>query len=79
MHTVGTMLILWYPHKMKINTQNKYSTEQAAAALGIRPQTLRASYCRSGSYFGVVPTKLPNRMLRWNAEAIERLLTGEVA
>lgn len=62
---------------MQINTQTKYSTEQAAAALGIRPQTLRASYCRAGSYFGIVPTKMPNRMLRWDAEAIDRLLNGE--
>ena len=64
---------------MQAHPQTKYSTEEAAAALGIRPQTLRASYCRTGSYFGIVPTKMPNRMLRWDAEAIERLLNGEVA
>jgi len=64
---------------MQANTQTKFSTEQAAAALGIRPQTLRASYCRIGSYFGIVPTKMPNRMLRWDAEAIARLLNGEAA
>lgn len=62
---------------MQAHPQTKYSTEEAAAALGIRPQTLRASYCRTGSYFGVVPTKMPNRMLRWDAEAIHRLLNGE--
>ena len=55
------------------------STEQAAAALHIRPQTLRAALCRDGHYFGVRPIKLPNRMLAWPAEAIHRLLTGEVA
>lgn len=62
---------------MQTSTQKKYSTEQAAAALGIRPQTLRASYCRTGSYFGIVPTKMPNRMLRWDAADIDRLLNGE--
>ncbi|EPZ16168.1 hypothetical protein M622_03040 [Thauera terpenica 58Eu] len=64
---------------MQSNTQTKYSTEQAAAALGIRPQTLRAALCRDGHYFGIRPVKLPNRMLRWPGEAIDRLLTGEVA
>ena len=55
------------------------STEQAAAALHIRPQTLRAAFCRDGHYFGIRPLKLPNRMLAWPAEGIERLLIGEVA
>ena len=56
-----------------------YSTEQAAAALHIKPQTLRAALCRDGHYFGIRPRKLPNRMLAWPVEAIERLLSGEVA
>lgn len=55
------------------------STEQAAAALHVRPQTLRAAICRNGHYFGVRPVKLPNRMLAWPAEAIGRLTAGEVA
>ncbi len=55
------------------------STEQAAAALHIRPQTLRAAVCRDGHYAGVRPHKLPSRFLAWPAEAIERLLSGEVA
>ena len=63
---------------MQTRTQTKISTEQAAIALGIQPQTLRAAYCRTGSYFGVVPTKMPNRMLRWDAEDISRLLNAEV-
>ena len=55
------------------------STEQAAAALHIRPQTLRAALCRDGHYFGIRPVKLPNRMLAWPVEAIERVTAGEVA
>ena len=53
------------------------STEQAAAALHIKPQTLRAAVCRAGHYAGIRPHKLPSRFLAWPAEAIERLLTGE--
>ena len=55
------------------------STEQAAAALHIRPQTLRRALCLQGHYFGIRPVKLPNRMLAWPAESIERLLSGEEA
>lgn len=56
-----------------------YSTEQAAAALHIKPQTLRAAICRDGHYAGVKPLKLPSRFLAWPAEAIDALLSGEVA
>ena len=53
-----------------------FSTEEAAAILKVKPQTLRAALCRDGHYFGIRPVKLPNRMLRWNAEDIARLLNG---
>jgi len=55
------------------------STDQAAAALHIKPQTLRSAMCRDGHYFGITPVKLPNRMLAWPAEAIYRLTAGEGA
>ena len=55
------------------------STAQAAAALHIKPQTLRVALCRDGHYFGIRPVKLPNRMLAWPVEAIERVTAGEVA
>lgn len=55
------------------------STEQAAAALHIRPQTLRAALCRDGHYFGVHPVKLANRFLAWPADQIARLASGEEA
>ncbi|WP_041645547.1 hypothetical protein [Aromatoleum aromaticum] len=55
------------------------STEQAAAALHIRPQTLRAAICRDGHYAGIVPRKLPSRFLAWPAAEVARLLDGEVA
>lgn len=56
-----------------------YSTEEAAAVLKIRPQTLRAALCRDGVYFGVRPQKARNRFLLWPADAIDALLNGGVA
>ncbi len=54
-----------------------YSTEEAAAALKVRPQTLRAALCRDGHYFGLRPVKCRNRFLLWDAAAVEALAAGE--
>lgn len=51
-----------------------YSTEEAAAVLKVRPQTLRAAVCRDGHYFGVRPQKARNRFLMWNAAAVDALV-----
>lgn len=56
-----------------------YSTEEAAAVLKVRPQTLRAALCRDGAYFGVRPQKARNRFLLWDAAAVEALAAGGVA
>ncbi len=56
-----------------------YSTEEAAAALKVRPQTLRAALCRDGHYFGLRPVKCRNRFLLWDAAAVEALAAGGVA
>lgn len=56
-----------------------FSTEEAAAILHIRPQTLRAALCRDGHYFDLRPIKRANRFLAWDATAIEALARGEVA
>ena len=56
-----------------------YSTEEAAAALKVKPQTLRAALCRDGHYYGVKPQKARNRFLLWDANAIDALTAGEVA
>lgn len=53
-----------------------YSTEEAAAVLKIKPQTLRAALCRDGHYFGCRPKKGPNRFLIWSAVEIDALLNG---
>ena len=54
----------------------RLSTDEAAEVLKIKPQTLRAAVCRTGGYYGVRPTKTPNRFLLWDAAEIERLASG---
>lgn len=54
-----------------------YSTEEAAAVLKVRPQTLRSAVCRDGAYFGLRPLKRANRFLAWPADKVEALAAGE--
>lgn len=53
-----------------------YSTEIAAARLGIRPQTMRAGVCRAGEYAGIKPVKRVNRLLGWPATEVDRVAAG---
>lgn len=55
----------------------KLPTESAAQRLGVQPQTMRSGYCRNGHYMGMVPVKLPNRLLLWPSEDIDRLTQGQ--
>lgn len=55
------------------------TTEQAAAAFHVRPQTLRAALCRDGHYLGIRPSKGPNRFLLWPADKIGALIAGDQA
>jgi hypothetical protein len=58
--------------------QRKYlSTEELAALVLVKPESIRAALCRCGHYAGLRPIKLANRRLAWPAEAVERLLGGE--
>ncbi len=41
------------------------SAAEFAALNGIRPRTVYERFCRTGSYFGVVPRKLANGRLRF--------------
>jgi hypothetical protein len=67
-------------HTATSTTQaHRLSTEEAAARLKIKPQTLRAALCRDGHYLGARPIKSANRFLLWPADQIERLAAGEVA
>ena len=55
----------------------RLSTDEAAARLKVKPQTLRAAVCRNSHYCGIRPVKGPNRFLYWPADAIDRLLVGD--
>ena len=50
------------------------STEEFAASIGLRPESIRVHLCRRGSYYGIRPAKLPNGRLLWPGDAVERLM-----
>ena len=47
-----------------------------ADQLGIQPQSVRARVCRTGSYYGVRPQKLPNGRLSWPDDGYERIVSA---
>lgn len=55
-------------------TTNEYdcSAEQFAALNKVKPQSVRARICRTGSYFGVVPKKLANGRLAFPAVQVAK-------
>ena len=59
------------------NNIKHYSTEELAEILLVKPQTIRAAFCRVGSYYGLMPIKLPNRRLIWSAEDVNVMLKGK--
>jgi len=67
------------PQAPRADARTLLSTEEAAARLGIKAQTLRAALCRDGAYFGVRPFKSKNRFLRWPADDVDAVIAGEVA
>lgn len=49
------------------------TTDELAALLSIRPQSIRKRYCQTGAYFSLRPLKLPSGRLMWPADALEKL------
>lgn len=49
------------------NTTYELSAEQFASLNQVKPQTVRARLCRTGSYFGIRPLKLANGRLAFPA------------
>ena len=54
------------------------TTDELAAAVCVKPQSIRKRYSQEGSYFGLVPIKLANRRLMFDPAAVEQFLRGEV-
>lgn len=75
MHTSTPPVALPAPGSLKA-IHRDYTTEEAAAILGVKPQTMRAGVCRDGNYMGLRPYHLPNRRLRWDAAAIDAIVIG---
>lgn len=57
------------------NAQNRplLSTEELAAQLALRPQSIRKRFCQTGAYFCVRPVKLPNGRLMWPGDSLDQL------
>ncbi len=62
----------------RVGTPRSYSTDEAAAIVQLKPQTLRHELCVKGAFRGIRPVKLPggNRLL-WPADKIDALARGE--
>ena len=54
------------------------TTVEMAECLRISPKTPIAALSRAGHYLGMVPCKLSNGRLLWDADKVSRLLKGEV-
>lgn len=52
----------------------KQTTAALASRLGIQSESIRAAVYRSGSYYGITPTRLPNGRLLWPADAFQRIV-----
>ncbi len=54
------------------------NTKEFAAEVKVQAQTIRRAYCLKGHYCGIKPIKLPNRLLAWRYDEIEKLLSSEM-
>jgi hypothetical protein len=52
------------------------STEEFARAIKCEAASIRKRYSTTGTYYGIRPTKLPNRRLLWPTNAVEQLIKG---
>lgn len=64
---------------MKTFKPQSISTEQFAELLNGKPSTIRTRLCKTGSYYGIKPIKLPSGRLLWPADAVQSLINGEEA
>lgn len=58
------------PNQSAALIKPRLTTEELAALLCVKPQTIRAGLCKTGHYLGIRPAvKLPNRRLLWDSKA----------
>ncbi|MCG5509618.1 monooxygenase [Ectothiorhodospira lacustris] len=55
------------------------TTPELARAIGMKPDSIRVRLCRTGSFYGLRPGKLPNGRLIWPADSVVRLLAQSKA
>ena len=53
------------------------TTEQLGIATHSKPNTIRTRLCKTGSFYGIKPIKLPSGRLLWPADAVQALLAGK--
>ena len=53
--------------------RQRLSTEALAGFAQVKPPSIRERLSRTGSYFGLVPERLPNGRLSWPGDSFERL------
>lgn len=64
---------------MQTYTSKNLTTEQFAEVLHGKPSTIRTRLCKTGSFWGIKPIKLPSGRLLWPADAVQAFLTGKEA
>lgn len=60
-------------------TQQNFTTEELAELLRGKPSAIRTRLCKTGSFHGIKPLKLPSGRLLWPAEGVNALLNGKGA
>lgn len=50
------------------------STAEFAFKINVKPESIRVRHCNTGSYFGIVPQKLPNGRSLWPEDAVQQLI-----
>ena len=64
---------------MNTNSLNvqQVTTEQLAELIHGKPNSIRTRLCKTGSFYGIKPIKLPSGRLLWPASQIHAFLNGE--
>ncbi|MGO2332539.1 MULTISPECIES: hypothetical protein [Pseudoalteromonas] len=63
--------------KLKTSYQKNLTTELLANELHCKPNTIRTRLCKTGTFHGIKPIKLPSGRLLWPADAVQALLAGK--